>query len=106
MVARLAGDEFVVVLEGMHDDEECHVIANKVNAAARGPIDFEGEQLTVTTSIGMAYLPAGRRCSAEELLSLADGALYRTKERGRDGYTTVMVGEGEMEFVTSDFSAL
>lgn len=106
LVARLAGDEFVVVLEGMHDSAECHVIANKVNASARAPIDFESERLGVTTSIGLAYLPAGHQCTPEQLLNLADGALYRTKERGRDGYTTVMVGETEAEFVTSDFAAL
>lgn len=35
MVARLAGDEFVVVLEGMHDAEECHVIANTIGDPAQ-----------------------------------------------------------------------
>lgn len=92
LVARLAGDEFVVVLEGLHDVAECHVIANKVNEAARAPAPFGGETLSVTTSIGLAYLAANLRCSAEALLADADEALYRTKQRGRDGYTVVESG--------------
>lgn len=54
----------------------------------------------------MAYLPPGHRCPAAEFPSLADGALYRTKDRGRDGYTTVTVRDTESEFVTSVFAAL
>lgn len=106
LVARLAGDEFVVVLEGLHDPAECHVIARKVNDAARAPVLYDGEELTVTTSIGLAYLRAGLKSSDDALLRCADEALYRTKERGRDGYTVTECGAEDAQFVTSSFAGL
>jgi diguanylate cyclase (GGDEF)-like protein/PAS domain S-box-containing protein len=105
-VARLAGDEFVVVLEGLNDVDECHVIARKVNATVARQVIYEGQDLAVTTSIGLAYMPAGLRCSPEDLLRHADEALYRTKDRGRDGYTVVEVGESETQFSPSSFAGL
>lgn len=106
LVARLAGDEFVVLLEGLNHPDECHLLAAKVNAAARAPIPFEGGVLEITASVGIAYVPAGSHCTPDELLRHADAALYQTKERGRDGYTTVAVGEEEAGFETSGFGAL
>lgn len=104
VVARLAGDEFVVALEGLHDARECHVIALKINEAARAPILYENHALVVTTSIGLAYLAGGLQCPADTLLRRADEALYRTKERGRDGYTITEVGSEQAEFATSSFA--
>jgi diguanylate cyclase (GGDEF)-like protein/PAS domain S-box-containing protein len=106
LVARLAGDEFVVVLEGLNDIDECHVIANKVNTAARGLLRYESQNLQVTTSIGIAYLAGGRPCRADVVLRHADEALYRTKERGRDGYTLVETGVEDARFETSAFADL
>lgn len=106
LVARLAGDEFVVLLEGLHHPDECHVLAAKINAAARAPVRFEGNELRVTTSVGIAYVPPDFRCTPDELLRHADAALYQTKERGRDGYTTVSVGEEDPHFETSGFAPL
>lgn len=106
LVARLAGDEFVVVLEGMNDPDECHVIANKVNAAARAPMRYEARNIVMTTSIGIAYLAGGEPCIPEVLLRHADEALYRTKAQGRDGYTVVEVGVPEAQFKTSGFADL
>lgn len=106
LVARLAGDEFVVLLEGLNHADECHVLAAKVNAAARESIPFEGGVLEVSTSVGIAYVPADSHCAPEELLRHADAALYQTKERGRDGYTTVTVDEAEANFETSGFGSL
>lgn len=106
LVARLAGDEFVVLLEGLHHPDECHLIAAKINAAARAPVQFDGDDLLVTTSVGIAFVPPDIHCTPDELLRHADAALYQTKERGRDGYTTVTVGQGEAQFETSGFASL
>jgi diguanylate cyclase (GGDEF)-like protein len=105
LVARLAGDEFVVVLEGLAGAEECDLIALKVNEAARKPVRYQDQNFAVTTSIGIAFLPGGVVQDAV-LLQDADAALYQTKERGRDGYTTVESGVAEPHFSTSSFAAL
>lgn len=90
-VARLAGDEFVVILEGLHSMTECDIVADKVVKEARRPLHIGSTVLCMSTSIGVAYLPSTIKATPAVLLKVADEALYRTKERGRDGYTCVQV---------------
>ncbi len=85
LVARLAGDEFVIVLEGIHGREECRFVARKIIAATRGEFLAGGTPLQVTTSIGIA-LGLGSSMTAEALLKRADSALYAAKRQGRDRY--------------------
>ena len=85
LVARLAGDEFVIVLEGIHGREECRFVARKIIAAMRGEIHAGTTPLRVTTSIGIA-LGQGASTTAEGLLKRADSALYAAKRQGRDRY--------------------
>ena len=82
VVARLAGDEFVVILEGLRDKESVRVIAQKVLAAIAVQFNVEGRPLSVSTSIGIACA-AAHETSPAELLAAADGALYEAKARGR-----------------------
>ena len=84
-VARLAGDEFVVVLEGIHTREECRFVARRIIAAVRPPFRAGDASVRVTTSIGIA-LGHGGATSAEALLERADSALYAAKGQGRDRY--------------------
>jgi len=85
LVARLAGDEFVVVLEGIHTREECRFVARRVIAAVRPPFRIGEATLKVTTSIGIA-IGQGGATSAEALLKRADSALYAAKGQGRDTF--------------------
>ncbi len=87
-VARLAGDEFVVILENLHTPAEPQFIARKVLAAINRPFDVAGVKLDVTTSIGIAYQADGRTHPAE-LVALADKALYEAKEEGRNTFRVV-----------------
>jgi diguanylate cyclase (GGDEF)-like protein len=84
-VARLAGDEFVVVLEGVHKRDECLFIARKIVAAMQRPFDVNGSELVVTTSIGIA-MTTDTGLSADGLLQRADGALYTAKAQGRNRF--------------------
>jgi diguanylate cyclase (GGDEF)-like protein/PAS domain S-box-containing protein len=84
-VARLAGDEFVVVLEGLHTPAEPQFIARKVLAAIGRPFEVGGLRLDVTTSIGVAFQRDGAILPAE-LLALADKALYEAKDGGRNTF--------------------
>ncbi|WP_052736599.1 diguanylate cyclase domain-containing protein [Aquincola tertiaricarbonis] len=86
--ARLAGDEFVVVLEGVNTLEETGHVAEKLVQAVRQPITLgDGTEVIVSTSIGAAFAPAATRLSVDDYLAAADRALYVTKEHGRDGHT-------------------
>ncbi len=85
LVARLAGDEFVIVLEGIHTREECRFIARKIIAAMRGEFRAGDGTVKVTTSIGIA-LGHGGATTAEALLKRADSALYAAKGQGRDTF--------------------
>jgi diguanylate cyclase (GGDEF)-like protein len=90
--ARLAGDEFVVLLEASTLDAGPELVAERVLDVLREPYDLTdeiGRELTVTASIGVAY---GQHGSAEELLADADVALYAAKEAGRNQYVTYESG--------------
>jgi diguanylate cyclase len=85
VVARLAGDEFVVLLEGIDSENELKRVAEKVVTCIRPPFQLGGSTLEVTTSVGVAAR-SGAETSAAEMLALADAALYQAKRQGRDGY--------------------
>jgi diguanylate cyclase (GGDEF)-like protein/PAS domain S-box-containing protein len=84
-VARLAGDEFVVVLEGIHRRDECLFIARKIVAAMQRPFVLDTAEIAVTTSIGIALTEDGS-VGPELLLQRADAALYTAKAEGRNRY--------------------
>ena len=87
-VARLAGDEFVILLEGVKPGPELGRLADKVVTSIRPPFQVEGAGLAVTASVGVAIFE-GEAQTAAELLSLADRALYQAKKAGRDRYAVV-----------------
>jgi diguanylate cyclase (GGDEF)-like protein/PAS domain S-box-containing protein len=81
-VARLAGDEFVILLENLRDAAEAQKVARKVLAAFDPPVALGEESLSVGTSIGVVFDDAGQH-SPDDLLAMADEALYRAKRMGR-----------------------
>ena len=87
-VARLAGDEFTVLLEDVQRAHELDALAQKVLAAIRQPFVLAGGlQLAVRTSLGLALAISGEGAAA--LMARADSAMYRVKSEGRDGYVIV-----------------
>ncbi len=84
-VARLAGDEFVVILDNPHSAEESQGVARKIVIAMEQPVLFERRMLKVSVSIGVAFDSQSRH-SEEELLAVADGALYEAKAAGRNTF--------------------
>jgi diguanylate cyclase (GGDEF)-like protein/PAS domain S-box-containing protein len=83
-VARLGGDEFVLVLGEMSHAEEALRVAHSLLAAVRQPLAWEGEELHVGGSIGVAFYPHHGE-APEALLARADQAMYLAKREGRDG---------------------
>ena len=82
VVARIGGDEYVVVLPAIRTPEDARRIAEKVLSAAAQPITAQGVTLTTTLSIGVAL--AGHGDDPDDALARADRALYRAKQAGRD----------------------
>jgi diguanylate cyclase (GGDEF)-like protein len=80
-VARIGGDEFVVVAASVTRDEVAAVIAERIRSAMLAPIRIGGRQVVATVSLGVA-VGAGRRASS--LLEHADAALFRAKAQGRN----------------------
>jgi diguanylate cyclase (GGDEF)-like protein/PAS domain S-box-containing protein len=84
-VARLSGDEFVVLLEGMHSEDEPQFIARKIIAAVEKPFMLDEHFICVTTSIGIA-MRARPGESGSVLMKRADEALYEAKRAGRNTF--------------------
>ncbi|MDB5935626.1 MAG: diguanylate cyclase [Massilia sp.] len=82
-VARLAGDEFVIIVEDLHNEQEVPAVAAKIADAIRVPFEVGGVQLAVTASIGIALFGGDGQTHAE-LLANADSALYAAKRAGRN----------------------
>ncbi|MFC2050579.1 PAS domain S-box protein [Chloroflexota bacterium] len=84
-VARIGGDEFVVLLPQIPHADEVAKFAQRILEAFREPFVFNGYRPNITTSIGIAVYPEGGK-DIESLLKNADTAMYRAKEQGRDIY--------------------
>ncbi len=84
VVARLAGDEFAILLDAVTDATEAEQVASRVLATLHQPLTVGGRELEPSASIGVAL--GGGRTRADALLRDADRALYRAKELGRGRY--------------------
>ena len=85
IVARLSGDEFVIVLEEMKNEGEAEIVAKKIIASMASPFMLGGTEYRVTTSIGIAVL-RDDDADAQSLLRRADKALYHAKAAGRNAF--------------------
>jgi diguanylate cyclase (GGDEF)-like protein/PAS domain S-box-containing protein len=80
-VARLGGDEFAVLLEGVTTLDQAEQIAAAVTDAFRQPLSIDGNELFVTTSVGVALSEPGS--DTEQVLRNADIAMYNAKASGK-----------------------
>jgi diguanylate cyclase (GGDEF)-like protein len=82
-VARVGGDEFVLVISPAAERKDAEEIGGRVNEALQMPMRIAGVDLHVSSSIGVAFYPADGP-TAENLLAHADAAMYHAKQRGRN----------------------
>jgi diguanylate cyclase (GGDEF)-like protein/PAS domain S-box-containing protein len=80
-VARVGGDEFLILLPGVQDSAEAEATAQRILSRVADPILIGRDELSVTTSVGVAIFPVDGE-DAETLIRHADGAMYRVKETG------------------------
>ena len=88
---RLAGDEFVLILDGVDSPETVQRMAARLIEKINMPFDHEGGQLSVTTSIGFV-ISRPPIAQVGDLLQHADAALYKAKRAGRNGYALKELG--------------
>ncbi len=84
-VARMGGDEFMLLLPEIDEVKDTTMIAQKTLKAIREPFVIGSHKLNVTVSIGIAIYPDNGKTS-ESLIENADTAMYCVKEKGRDNY--------------------
>ncbi|PZW57610.1 PAS domain S-box-containing protein/diguanylate cyclase (GGDEF)-like protein [Pseudomonas sp. URMO17WK12:I6] len=85
VVARLAGDEFVLVLRYVRDLPELRAALSRVLGAISAPYTLHGKDINVFASIGVTLFPHDNE-DAETLLRHADQAMYVAKQRGRNRF--------------------
>ncbi|PLX60096.1 putative bifunctional diguanylate cyclase/phosphodiesterase [Sedimenticola selenatireducens] len=84
-VARIGGDEFVLLLEDIGKPENAGIAAQKLAAVFAEPFQLEQQAIRITASLGICICPQDGNDSAT-LLRNADSAMYRAKEEGRNTY--------------------
>jgi diguanylate cyclase (GGDEF)-like protein/PAS domain S-box-containing protein len=92
LVARLAGDEFTVLLHDVRSEADVERVARKILDAVAQPFVLAGRLLSVGTTIGIG-LAAGGSVDPRALMETADRALYAAKEAGRHTYAVLHTGE-------------
>jgi diguanylate cyclase (GGDEF)-like protein len=85
LAARLAGDEFALLMRAPVDEELATRAAGRLVRLLSQPVDDAGEALRVRVSVGVALLPQHAR-RADEAMQVADTAMYQAKRMGKDGF--------------------
>jgi predicted signal transduction protein with EAL and GGDEF domain len=84
-VARMGGDEFLVLLPSLQSPGDAALVAQKITTLFASPLRIDDYELSVTASVGVSVFPFDGR-DAESLLRNADNAMYRSKKEQRGGY--------------------
>jgi diguanylate cyclase len=90
-VARIGGDEFVVLLASLKHDQDAQEVAEKIRHSLNLPFQISGHTLNISSSIGVAIYPA-HGDNEKELVKNADLAMYYAKENGRNNVTVYHAG--------------
>jgi diguanylate cyclase (GGDEF)-like protein len=84
-VSRQGGDEFLIIMEGLADEQAVATMAAKVIDLLSAPFHVDGLELSVTCSLGIALFPTNGS-DFDTLFKNADVAMYRAKESGRSAF--------------------
>jgi diguanylate cyclase len=84
-VARTGGDEFLLLLSGIHETADAGLVAAKIVSELDRPFSIGGTEVHTSASIGISVYP-GDGADADSLVAHADEAMYFAKQRGRNGF--------------------
>jgi diguanylate cyclase (GGDEF)-like protein len=91
-LARLAGDEFVVLLEDLESEGQAELIAGRILDAMAAPFELSGVSVEASASVGIAFAGLGERIP-DQLLRDADMAMYQVKRRGGANHQVIDLRE-------------
>jgi diguanylate cyclase (GGDEF)-like protein len=100
-VARVGGDEFVIIFNDLVDTEKLSRIADRVVARLSEPSEFQGELCRISASIGITVSTDYDPPSADRMLNDADEALYASKNAGRGQAKLFRTSEAVVQKQTS-----
>jgi len=83
LAARMGGDEFVILLEGLGENQPALSLAEQVAGQLREPYDIQGREIVITASLGVTTSRNAYK-KPEDVLRDADAAMYRAKAMGKD----------------------
>jgi diguanylate cyclase (GGDEF)-like protein/PAS domain S-box-containing protein len=86
-LARIGGDEFVAVLLDLADIDSSVPMLERLLAAAAEPVEFGGQVLHISASLGVTCYPQTEEVDADQLMRQADQAMYQAKLAGRNRYS-------------------
>lgn len=86
IIARYGGDEFIVTLTNVKNVREAAKFAEQIIAIMEQPMNINGQEIFVSTSIGVSMYPADGETS-EQLITCADKAMTYSKKNGLNGYS-------------------
>ncbi len=91
--ARIGGDEFAVLIEGVDELDGLRLVASRLIEAISAPIEVDGVVTSVGVSIGIVV--ANERCAeADALMAVADSAMYEAKSKGRGRFELIIPNGG------------
>jgi diguanylate cyclase (GGDEF)-like protein len=88
LFSRIGGDEFTLILNNLTNPEAALPIAEKIIAVTNQPVECEDLKLHVGISIGISFYPNDGE-TTDQLISLADDAMYQAKSAGKNHYVAV-----------------
>jgi diguanylate cyclase (GGDEF)-like protein/PAS domain S-box-containing protein len=86
IVARMGGDEVLILLVGVHSLQEAHHVADKIRRSVAQPVEAAGTPITTTLSIGLTLVTPTD--TVDSAIARADEAMYQAKQTGRDRVVT------------------
>jgi diguanylate cyclase (GGDEF)-like protein len=86
VVSRLAGDEFIILSQGIATANACSRIAQDICRTLTRPFVLPGVTVEISTSVGITMCTDASEASTDTLISSADGAMYEAKRKGRNGF--------------------
>ncbi|HJT22154.1 MAG TPA: GGDEF domain-containing response regulator [Nitrospira sp.] len=84
-VARMGGDEFTIILEGLASESGIAVVAKRITESISSTFELKGRCISIGVSIGITVYPHDDH-GVDELLKHADAAMYRSKQQGGSGF--------------------
>ena len=84
-VARMGGDEFTIILEGLSCEQDIAVVARRITASLAKPFHLQEHQPSIGVSIGITVYPSDDH-EIDDLLKHADAAMYRAKQQGGNSF--------------------